>query len=44
MLISEENILYGYLEINTGCQLVVILSEKFYQTAFSVKKLTLDRK
>ena len=44
MHILEENILYAYWERNTGYQLIVALSEKFFQTVFTVKELTLDQK
>ena len=44
MDISEENILYAYEEINTGYQLVMVSSEKFFQTVVTVKQLTLDQK
>ena len=44
MSVSEENILYAYYKKDTGYHLVVVLSEKFFQTVFTVKELKLHQK
>ena len=44
MRMLEKNILHTYWEINSGYELVVVLSEKLFQTDFTVKDFTLKHK